>query len=604
MSPKQRRKPKAKLKRRAKSTVPSEYTPRHAVSRISDDALVLGSWDPFETEDSPRIKGWKKEAPEGVDNDYARWIWKANFMASRHPTKLEEIRYCYQKAYLDSSNLAESFYHYSREIVGRDIPDNDGRMRFFAYMTNPKHNKMIQAARGSWKSSICVADYITWLIARDLFLNGESKLRILLASEVDNLATRNLRWARIIMTWRKEFHALAGDHRESKRGGANWGDSGIMSRFRRDPSVVENTVWAMGRDSEATGFHADYIICDDLQALRGSTTRDQIDKCHDFYRLLLSILDPKGYMSIVCTRWHYDDIYSRIEEENEDLDKDEQFAILKIPAVDPETKKLNFPDILSHKKLKALRRRQSTYIFSCQYMLDPVPDEERRFKPGYKQYIKPFQLTQPKLNKWVTADFAWTEVRRQDYSRQVTQDFTVIMTVAVDERWNYIVIDWFRQRCSKFAAITELYRQYNSHTAISVALQKFDRAQIADAIEQHGHERGQFLPIDWVTYPPTMSKMSRIETILEPLCRDLKLFIPDDHMSCGKMDWLFDDELLDFPKMRYADGADALCNVAHIAKPPSQTKIKSKFTKEQMEVRRLKSRNYHEIGKPSTWDNI
>jgi predicted phage terminase large subunit-like protein len=500
----------------------------------------------------------------------------------------ESIKFCYQKAYLDPTDLWQGMLNYSNDVVRRRDSqkrpiEGDKRLDFYRFITKKHPFKMLQACRGSWKSSICCADYGTWRIAREFFLTGESNLRILVASESLKLAERNLRWQKIIMEWRPRFIELFGDHRPKEKGGYLWGNKGLTSRFRIDPRLIENTITPFGLESASSGFHYDLIICDDLQAERTTTTKDQIEKCYDYYRLLHSILDPHGEMIILCTRWHELDVYQKIEDENQYAGAKEKFKILRVPATNDETGKLNFPNILDEKKLNDLRRKQGPFIFSCQYDLKPVPDERKTIKSQWIRFVTPQHYRQKHLNVYTSADFAWTEVRKGDFRRSSMPDFTVILTVAVDEQWNYIFLDAFRARCSKSEAVSELYRQWETHQAKTVVLQKYDQRGVKEMIEQYGHIEGKYMFVEWIAYPPGQGKVTRIENLLQPAFAAKKVFL------LPNMQWFIDEELLDLPKPKYDDAMDALCNIIRISKPALKTTVDLELEAQQRRIRMLKA---------------
>lgn len=532
---------------------------------------------------------------------FSTWLKLAKKHESGKSPNPVAVKYCLQQAYFNSTDLAESFFNYSCDIIGRskDGLTRDKRAQYFEFLTRPGRFKMVQAARGSWKSSICVCDYSSWCIGRDYIINGNSSERILLASEVQELARRNARWVLLNMRT-KPYIYLAGDHKDSgKQGALPWGVWEMMSRYRSDPLLGDPTLMPMGSSSERTGFHFDKVICDDLEAQRSSATRDMIENIWDFYRLLHSILDPNGQMIIVCTRWHEDDIYRRIEDENEFVADDEKFDILILPACDEEFKNLNFPNVLDEKKLRSIKRKQGTYIYSCQYLLKPTPDEMRIFKSEWIKIWTPQMLNQYRLNVYTTADFAWTEVKKMDFRRgNPRSDYTVILTVAIDEAWNYIILDWFRDKCLPHAGITELYRQWKQHKAKLSIVQKYDVRGVGESIEQLGYELNEQMPVDYVAYGPDQGKAARITEMVQPRFEDLKVYL---HPTM--LEWFAKDELLDFPKAKHDDALDALCNVVKFGKPPPRTRMISKLTKEQREIEMLKA-GIDPTAKDDEWMNF
>jgi len=460
---------------------------------------------------------------------------------------------------------------------------------------------MLQAARGSWKSSLAVVDYAAWRIGRDMVLNdGDSKLRVLLASETEHLAKRNLRGVRQLMEWRRGYSALLGKQKPGPRDVKPWGTTQITCKSRKDSTVLEPTVAIQGRDTEITGFHYDLIIADDLEAERSSASADMIENCWELYRLLQSILNRGGDFMLVCTRWHPDDIYVRIAEQNKWLPKNQKIKILVLPSDDGEGKEignLNFPGVLSKDELEGLREKQGTRIFNCQYRLRVSDDEDAKLKKQWVRFQYPELLKQKKLNIYTTADFAYTEGKPIDFRRKKKPDFTVIMTIAVDEQFRYTVIDWFRDRCSKRKAIQELYAQYFRHNAISAILQKYDRSQVGDAIENYGFEYGKFMVTEWITYPHRYGKTDRIETVLAPLFEAGKWFLMSD------MKWFLDEEYLQYPKGKF-DGLDCMCNVVHIASPSTIQKRKEEKNETQKRIKMLKAGTYNPNPDEDDWLSV
>jgi hypothetical protein len=525
-----------------------------------------------------------KQAPrEGFET------WTNRAKEAQREKNYSEVRRCYQNAYFNASNLADSLWNFSKKVVGRDVEGlvDDRRREFADFVTQDHPRKMLQAARGSWKSSIAVVDYSAWLVGRDYLVNnGESRIRILLASETEELAKRNLRGIRQIMEWREQYVELAGNHRP-ERDFQLWGKTNLTSGFRKDPTILEPTISVMGLDTARTGFHYDVIICDDLEAERTSASRDLIDSCWEFYRLLLSILTPGGTLLIVGTRWHPEDIYAKIEDQNSSLKDNRKVKILTIPSDDGEGLEignLNFPNVLTKEELEAFRDSQGPRIFNCQYRLRPHEDEEAAFKKDWIRFVSLSALKNKRLNVYVTCDFAWTEKSATDFRRAKKPDFTVVETWAVDDDYHYHCLDWFRERCSKRKAVEELYRQYFEHEAISAIGQKYDRSQIADTIDQYGFEYGKFVSMDWIAYPAPAGgkKQDRILAVCEPAFHACRVHITRD------MEWFIKEEYEPFPKGKM-DGFDCICNVIHVASPGGKVHVKTKETEHSRRIKMLKA---------------
>jgi phage terminase large subunit-like protein len=479
----------------------------------------------------------------------------------KHGLDRDVVNYCKARAYVSH----DGFFRYCVDVLGyKDLYEPFHRP-LCRHTVNPKNRyKMIQACRGSFKSSISTIGYATWLIARETTLTGKCDIRILVASEVLALANAFCKSIRSILEYNFLYKELFGEHKGEMRG-RNWTDTSLTSRFRANLTEKEPTVSALALDAPRAGFHYDIILADDLETERASATRDQIEKCWDFYRLLHSLLEPTGELVITSTRWHYDDIYSRILKEDIKELGDQNYSVLIKPA-ELEDGTLTFPPRFTREHLDHLKHRHGSYLYACQYLLDPVPEADRVFKKKWLEYSNPDIWSQPRLRTFIGADFAYTEQRRLDSGEIKHADYSVIITCVVDQNWNYYIKQAFRERCSKLEAIQEM-----NNKALVVGLQKFDRAQIDDVIVQAGYLERKRPRCEYISYPPQQSKNERIRTSLQPLFEAGKFFL------LPGMDWL-EEELMDFPRAAYDDGLDALCNVVKISRPPPSEKIKPKFS--------------------------
>jgi len=523
--------------------------------------------------------------------------------------------YCLARSYTSD----DGFYAYCVEILGYgDLHEPfHGPMCEMATMpkyrtftpdekeslesTTRRRYKMIQACRGSFKSSIATVGYATWLIAREMTELGTCNIRILFGCEVLELAKSFVRGTRQIMESEERWVKLFGEHQGDKKKRV-WSDLHITSKFRTIPRLREPTVSTIAIDAPRAGFHYDVIIADDLETERASASREQIEKCWDFYRLLHSLLEPDGEMMLVSTRWHYDDIYSRILKANKEDDEEHKYCVFIMPA---ETKDgaLTFPKRFPRKHLDHLKLRHGSYLYSCQFLLDPVPESDRTFKRAWLHYVHPDVWTSKRRFRYfLGVDFAYTEQRRIETGEVKKADYTVIVAAAVDEYWNYHIREIFRERCTKLVGIQHMWRMYYAHKCLNSGLQRFDRAQVDDVMIQYGHQKGQRPRWEYISYPGANTKNERIKTTLQPLMEAGKLFL------LPGMDWL-EEELLDFPRAMYDDGLDALCNLVRVSKPPHKFKVREEINRIQQHIKalhkgriRLLSGRYENA--PDSWKKI
>lgn len=93
---------------------------------------------------------------------------------------------------------------------------------------------------------------------------------------------------------------------------------------------------------------------------------------------LISILEPDGLLIVIGTRWHSDDVYQKIIDDNPKLPDSMQYHI-EIEAVMDENENLLFPTIIDKIKIIALKIEKGLVEFYSQYMNNPLPAETQLF---------------------------------------------------------------------------------------------------------------------------------------------------------------------------------------------------------------------------------
>lgn len=151
-----------------------------------------------------------------------------------------------------------------------------------------------------------------------------------------------------------------------------WNTEGIVlscrTRARKEPSID-----TMGIEVTKNGFHYDLIIADDLHSEKNTKTKEMIDKAKEHFKLLYSLLDPGASLAVVGTRWDDDDLYQMIIDTKQSTFN---FITRSAESIGGE---LFFPSRLTHKVLEEFRDALGGYLYSCQYMNNPVDQENATF---------------------------------------------------------------------------------------------------------------------------------------------------------------------------------------------------------------------------------
>jgi hypothetical protein len=95
------------------------------------------------------------------------------------------------------------------------------------------------------------------------------------------------------------------------------------------------------------------------------------------------VLNPGGRMWVTGTHWDDDDIYMDMRKSDRDYDCRVRACYEK----DGEPDWNGQPVLLKRREIEQIRRdpNMNSFLFSCQYMLDPLPAGERRWQKGEEQ---------------------------------------------------------------------------------------------------------------------------------------------------------------------------------------------------------------------------
>lgn len=151
-----------------------------------------------------------------------------------------------------------------------------------------------------------------------------------------------------------------------------WNTEGLVlscrTRARKEPSID-----TMGIEVTKNGYHYDLVIADDLHSEKNTKTKEQIDKAKEHFKLLYSLLDPGASLAVVGTRWDDDDLYQMI------IDTKQSTFNFITRSAESDGGELFFPSRLTHAVLEEFRDALGGYLYSCQYLNNPVDQDNATF---------------------------------------------------------------------------------------------------------------------------------------------------------------------------------------------------------------------------------
>lgn len=257
--------------------------------------------------------------------------------------------------------------------------DPDGPHREFCHeIQKDIHRSLYLLPRGHCKTKLfSIADTIRHVLKTP----GDP---IGLGSDTRQRASKRLREIKYHYKSNAIFRALYWDkvwkNPESKSENSLWGTDEInLPGFKMGQ---EAAVTAFGIEAMPTGSHYPRIKFDDLVVPENTTTADQIKKTKDQYGMVRSsILTPYGNVQICGTIYDDGDLHREMEASGD-------YRVYKRAAEwttqdndGIRRRQTLWPVQFGPDKLDAIKKDPMVglYIYSCQYLLDPAPEDDNAF---------------------------------------------------------------------------------------------------------------------------------------------------------------------------------------------------------------------------------
>lgn len=359
--------------------------------------------------------------------------------------------------------IEESRLDVLMRLLGYKVPPH--QMMLNDFLTG-KQFGLVLAPRGSGKSTSCDFCYAVMRVLQD------RNLRVLIASRTIEQAKDFL--FEIKANLLKEelteiFGSLKGDKWDETR----------LDIAGRTQHTKEHTFTIAGADGAVVSKHFDLIIIDDVVEDKNSRTdgqRRQLLKF--FYRSLLPCLRPDGEMRVLGTRYHPEDLYGHLIE-NDQMFKNNWFVLPAIfdrttgePVDLEQDKNGNFfappnatcydPKNFPMKKL--LERRGSTPLadWECQYQNRIDFMDGDYFLSEWFQYYddNPMDLVQKHdLAIWMGVDLAIS-------LKDDADEFAMVVIGVVPRVFDIYVLDFFSGKITFNRQKEEMLNMYDKWNPI------------------------------------------------------------------------------------------------------------------------------------------
>jgi len=431
--------------------------------------------------------------------------------------------------------------------------------------------------------SALVAYRCAWEIVRD------PTLRILYISSTSNLATKQLKFIKDILTSdvvRLYWPELI-NKEEAKREKWTEREISVDHPKRKEESIRDPSIFTAGLTSNIVGMHCDIAVLDDVVVQSNAYLEEGRNKVKDQYSLLSSIETVGAREWVVGTRYHPKDLYSNLVE----MEVDEYDELGNVIKSEPLFETKEYPvesagdgtgEFIWPRQQrsdgkwfgfdsKVLADKRAQYLnkihFRAQYYNDPhdvdsSPIQRNLFQYYDANYIhrrdNAWYFKRERLNVVAAVDFAYSTGKKSDSSS--------IVVVGADGSNNYYVLEIDRFKTDKpseyFAHILKLYEKWGFRKIrceVSIA----QKAIVEGLKEDYIRKQGLSLSID--EFRPTRwqgSKHERIMSVLEPRYANHQIW----HYQSGNTQVL--EEELIFANPAHDDVKDALASAIDFVTPP------------------------------------
>ncbi len=457
--------------------------------------------------------------------------------------------------------------------------------RVIRWWTKPeaKSHQLVLLPRDHMKSAL-IAYRVAWELTRD------PTLKILFISSTSNLATKQLKFIKDILTnvnYRLYWPEMV-NKEEMKREKWTEREISVDHPKRKAEHVRDPSIFTAGLTTNVVGLHCDIAVLDDVVVTGNAYTEDGREKVRDQYSLLSSVEGSSGAREwVVGTRYHPDDLYAHlmemeIDQYDKDGDKNDAIPLFEKFEEQVETVGDGSGEYLWPRQQRSdgkwfgfdretLDKKRAQYLnkthFRAQYYNDPHDVGSSIFQRNLFQYYEPQFLNRRDgrwffknqlLNITASVDFAFSTKKRADY--------TAIVVVGADTLGNYYILDIDRFKTKspseQINRILKLYEKWGFRK-MRAEVTAAQSSIVEDLKESYIRPLGLGLTVE--DFRPSRvqgNKEERMMAILEPKYANRQIW----HYAGGNCQTL-EEELL-FSNRPHDDVMDALASAVDFLIPP------------------------------------
>lgn len=298
-------------------------------------------------------------------------------------------------------------------------------------------------------------------------------------------------------------------------------DRDTLTMIRPDKKLVLQgpQITVRGTGGKVTGHHVDIGYFDDIIDFTTVTTAEQMKKSEDWWSYLQSVVEVTGIRKVIGTHYHYNDVYNLMIR-NKHIAKN---RIFKRSAI--ENGKVLYKSWYTLEALDDLKRILSNYIFSCQYMLNPIPEEDQIFPAPQPTFNPPLPRDAFGYKFYITLDPAATT---ETYS-----DETGLVVSAVNSINQVFAIEAIGMKLKGDKVADLLIKKCVQYNPVKIGIELGLQTHLQYIIDQrkHAYEVKHRIEVPMNIVPihisNKMSKRAKINLTLGSFCRQRNYFVSE-----------------------------------------------------------------------------
>jgi predicted phage terminase large subunit-like protein len=424
-------------------------------------------------------------------------------------------------------------------IEGRHLEEDDREVKPF---------KLCEMPRGTLKSTAITVGYSIQRIVKN------RNIRILILNAVFDNAKKFLDEIKGHFEGNQILTGLYGGEYGGFVDNKNWRAEEIKV-LGRTVNYKEPTISLGSPGVLKTGMHYDLIIMDDLVDDLNTRTKEGMDEIIKVYKLCLALLQPDGEIVVIGTRWHFNDLYNYIEKNER-----HRFNVYKRSCY-REDGSLLYPQKLTKQYLEDQKKTFGPYLFSCNYLNDPVDEEAAYFKKSWFRYytiangyfIPDSRLEEGQQTKSQTF-YSIEQMNLTlaiDPSSGVGRDYTGITVCATDPEKRVFVLEAYRKKLNHTKLIDLIFEYQEKYPEIKTGIEYASmQITLKHALHDAMQRRERYFYIKGFETTFVKSKDSRVKSLVYPFEMG-QIYLLPEHGDLM-------DELLRYPRGSYDDIADSL----------------------------------------------